>query len=177
MKTLRYSLVLALTCVLLSPAVAQRRATSASTQPVDAASVPAAVLATWNAQFPGVTATKWVKKQVNDQVGYTAHFTKDGKTVVARIWEDGTYRWTAVHHTAQQVPADLAKAATDANPGTTVRWAKAITIAKKNFTYYKVRSAKAGSVVTAYFDQDLKPISKQSVNAISPEAEADTDDQ
>lgn len=180
MKPVKFFAALVLGIALMAQGAIAQRGTgtkSASTTVVDASAVPGAVMAAWNSNFGGVTATRWNKNQLNDKVAYTAFYAKDGKVAKARFCEDGTYRWSAVHHNARQVPAALATAANNANPGFTVRWAKAIYVASKKFTYYKVRQVKTGSVLTSYFDSSLNPISKESVKSVTPEAEADTEDE
>jgi predicted carbohydrate-binding protein with CBM5 and CBM33 domain len=180
MKPVKFFAALVLGVALLGQvAVAQRGSgtKSASTTMIDASAVPANVMAAWNANFAGSTATKWNKTMVNDKVGYTAFYAKDGKVAKARFLEDGSYRWSAVHHNAKQVPAELATAANNATPGFTIRWAKAIYVASKKFSYYKVRQVKTGATLTSYFDTNLNPISKESVKSITPEAEADTEDE
>lgn len=157
------------------PGRGQGQGVSASAQTVDASQVPAEVTSAFATNFSGVTATKWVKKTVNDKETYTAHFPKDGLAAKARFWNTGSYRWMSIHHPANKVPAALKDAAVAANPGFVVSWAKKIYVAPKSFTYFKVRMKKAGTVLTTYMDENLQPISKQSVNQISSEAEADTE--
>lgn len=171
-------------CALLaSTATAQHRGKgkskgySASSQPVDAGAVPAAVTAAYEANFSRQAVQQWRQNQVNAKTAYTAHFETDGKKTCARFGADGTYRWLSVHHTAAQVPAALSEAAVAANPGFEIQWAKQIYNAKKQFTYYKVRMRKAGSVLTSYFDQNLAPLTGEKVKKTSPDTENDIDDE
>lgn len=174
----RYFSLLVFSLLLTLSASAQRgQGRTASSQPVDAATVPAAVTSSFSAAFPGVTVAQWYKQASNGKEGYTAHFAQDGKKAKARIGGQGVYRWSSVHHTVAQTPQALKDAAVAANPGFTLAWAKKIYAVEKKFTYYKVRMRKTGATLTSYFDENLQPISQQSVKQLSSEAEAETEDE
>ena len=146
---------------------------------VQASDVPEAVRKTFTEKFPGVTVTRWERRNVSNKKGtsvtrYIAVFTQEGLSARARFADNGTALSSSRYFNPGKAPEPVQVAA-KRYEGFSLTGGEEIRTGKEGKLFYRVRFRKGAQKLVVFLDDTGAEVTRDKAPEELKEDEGESD--